>query len=159
MPYIIDGHNLVPHLPGLDLSHPDDEAELIRTVRDFCARKMVQAEIYFDRARIGAAGRRKFGRVTAVFVPTGKTADEAIIQRLKARRRAARSDIVVSSDRRVQTEARALGAAVLDSPGFAAQLESPGAEAPPENEPQMSEKEVAEWLSLFGDAGEGGAEP
>ena len=28
MPYIIDGHNLIPNVPGLDLNKIDDEIQL-----------------------------------------------------------------------------------------------------------------------------------
>jgi predicted RNA-binding protein with PIN domain len=113
---------------------------------------MVRAEIFFDRAAPGAAGRQKHGRVSAVFVPSGKTADHAIIQWLKAQRRAARSDIVVSSDRRVRAEARALGASVLDSGSFALQMREVQVDEGAGTEPALSEGEIQEWLSIFEEA-------
>ena len=36
MNYIIDGHNLISQLPGIDLNMPDDEQRLIELLILFC---------------------------------------------------------------------------------------------------------------------------
>ena len=35
MGYLIDGHNLIPKIPGMSLRMEDDEQELIQLLQDF----------------------------------------------------------------------------------------------------------------------------
>jgi len=49
MPYIIDGHNLIPRV-GLRLDALDDEMALVEILRDFCRIKKKRVEVYFDGA-------------------------------------------------------------------------------------------------------------
>ncbi len=150
MPYLIDGHNLIPKVPGLSLQDPDDEHRLIRLLQSFCQRVQKNVEVYFDNAPPGMAGSRKFGRVKAVFVAQGRTADEAIRARLAHLGGAARNWTVVSSDRQVQAAARARGAAVIASQTFAAQLSPPPGEETVPEKPSLSQDELDEWLAIFG---------
>ena len=82
MPYLVDGHNLIPHLPGLSLKAIDDELELIEWLRAFCQQKRKDVEVFFDQAPPGYAASRRYGRVTAHFVRQGTTVDAAIHARL-----------------------------------------------------------------------------
>ncbi len=150
MPYLIDGHNLIPKL-GLNLRNMDDELELVSRLQAFCRAARKPVEVYFDGAPAGQVGTRKFGMVTAHFVRLGTTADSAIAARLKKLGRDARNWTVVTSDRRVQSEARGVGAQVLTSDDFAGQvIESLRAPAPGSaNERGMTSEEVDEWLRLF----------
>lgn len=151
MPFLIDGHNLIPKL-GLRLDSFDDEEQLLARLNEFCrlARKG-NVEVYFDNAPPGAPESRKVGIVSAHFVRRPHIADEAIRRRLKTLGRAARNWTVVSSDRRVQTEARAAGARVIPSEEFAAMvIETLRAGPASQNKPTpMSEQELNEWLRLF----------
>ena len=36
MPYLIDGHNLIPKVRGLSLQSMDDEMELVELLQEFC---------------------------------------------------------------------------------------------------------------------------
>jgi predicted RNA-binding protein with PIN domain len=149
MPYLIDGHNLIPKL-GLHLDSMDDEMELIAILQEFCRRKRKQVEVYFDGAPAPYAGTRKLGVVTAHFVPLGTTADDAIRKRLKRLGKNAKNWITVSSDRQVQTEARAVQAEIMSSDSFAKQLQqTPHAAARISNDRKLSETEVDEWLQIF----------
>jgi hypothetical protein len=151
MPYIIDGHNLVPKL-GLRLDSADDEMELVAILQEFCRLERRQADVYFDGAPPFQAGTRKLGAVTAHFVPLGTTADEAIRRRLKRMGKSAKNWIVVSSDRQVQSEARAAQAEILSSDAFAKQLKRMRDSAPKAaGERKLSSQEIEEWLKLFGD--------
>src|SRR5215470_4210350 len=105
MPYLIDGHNLIPRL-GLRLDSVDDEMELISVLQEFCRLERRQVEVFFDGAPTSQAGTRKQGAVTAYFIRQGTTADDAIRDRLKKLGRSARNWTVVSSDRQVQANAR-----------------------------------------------------
>src|SRR5512134_1091258 len=112
MPYLIDGHNLIPKL-GLRLDSMDDEMELIAILQEFCRREQKQAEVFFDGAPAPHAGTRKLGSVTAHFVRLGASADDAIRKRLRTLRKSARNWTVVSSDRQVQADAHAAQAEVI----------------------------------------------
>ena len=106
MPYLIDGHNLIPKL-GLRLDSMDDEMELVAVLQQFCRAEQRQVEVFFDGAPPNHAGTQKQAGVTAHFVPLGSSADHAIRKYLKRLGRSARNWTVVSSDRQVQAEARA----------------------------------------------------
>ncbi len=152
MPYLIDGHNLIPKVAGLSLSNPDDESQLVKLLQDFVRLRRQTVEVYFDNAPPGQAATRRMGTVLAHFVRQGQTADEAITHRLGKLGKAARNWVVVSSDHRVQAEARGVQAQVLSSEGFAqllsatlaAQTSSPGAQ-----EISLTSDEIEEWLHLF----------
>lgn len=149
MPYLIDGHNLIPKL-GLRLDSMDDEMELIAILQEFCRLERKQAEVFFDGAPAPHAGTRKLGAVTAHFVPLGSSADDAIRKRLKSLRKNARNWTVISSDRQVQAEARAALAEVISSDTFAAMLKEARASAPkPNHERKLTQEEIDEWLKLF----------
>jgi predicted RNA-binding protein with PIN domain len=147
MPYLVDGHNLIPRL-GLRLDSVDDEMELITILQEFCRLEHRQVEVFFDGAP--RPNTEKHGRVTANFVRRDNTADQAIHTRLKRLGKAAKNWTVVSSDRQVQAEARAVHAEVLSSDSFAAMLRQARSSASkPSGEKNISPKEVDEWLKLF----------
>jgi hypothetical protein len=88
-------------------------------------------------------------------VRLGSTADNAIRNRLKALRKNARNWTVVSSDRQVQAEARAVLAEVISSEAFAALLKEARDSAPkPDPERKLSQKEIDDWLKLFEQRGQ-----
>lgn len=153
MPYLIDGHNLIPKIPGLRLGSVDDEMQLVMLLQDFCRLSRKQVEVYFDQAAPGQSGKRKLGMVSAHFVSSGRTADQAIQQRIGKIGRSARNWIVVSSDRSVQLSARQAGARVLSSEGFADLLRHTLEQSPSANQDKsdsfLSPEEVEEWLDLF----------
>ena len=149
MPYLIDGHNLIPKL-GLRLDSPDDEMELVVILQEFYQQTRKPIEVYFDGAPVPQSGTRKLGTVTAHFVRLGTTADDAIRKRLKALGKSAKNWTVITSDRQVQAEARAVHAEVISSNAFAAMLKQARASAPKvSSDRKLSENEVNEWMSLF----------
>lgn len=150
MPYLIDGHNLIPKM-GLRLDSMDDEMELVSLLRE-CSRLTRRSglEVYFDGAPPGQAGTRRMSPITAHFVPRGSTADEAIRKRLKALGKSARNWTVVTSDRQVQAEARTAQAEVISSETFAALLkETRTSASSPAREQKLTDTELEEWLRLF----------
>ncbi len=150
MPYLIDGHNLIPKIPGLNLRKIDDEIALIEILQGFCQRTGKQVEVYFDNAPPGYSGTRKYGNVKAHFVRAGRTADAAIRRRLSGLGRGAKNWTVISSDRQVQAEARSRGAAILPAEDFTSLLQTNFA-ASAKNEPpeKLSQEEIEEWLKIF----------
>ena len=152
MPYLIDGHNLIPKL-GLRLDDPDDEAALIQRLQEFSRlARRGGVEVFFDQAAPGQGGTRRFGLVTAHFVPLPAIADQAIGARIQRLGRAARNWTVVSSDHRVQNEARTRGAKAISSEEFARTVMETlraGPVHPSAGEKHMSERELEEWIKLF----------
>ena len=154
MIYLVDGHNLIPKLPGLALCQLDVESVLLERLQVFSRISRRPVEVFFDGAPPGQSGKRKSGTVVAHFVRLGRTADESIIARLDQLGAAVRNALVVTSDRRVQTEARNRRAGVISSEEFSARLSEAlrAAQESRKNEaPSPGEGEVAEWLKLFGE--------
>ncbi len=152
MPYLIDGHNLIPKV-GLRLDSPDDELELVGILREFARLKRQQVEVYFDGAPIGHAGTQRLGSIRAHFVKLGQTADDAIRLRLNKMGGEAKNWTVVSSDREVQSAARVSQAKYISSAEFVKILRITST-ATPTAEPlskKLTSAEVDEWLKLFRD--------
>jgi uncharacterized protein len=149
MPYLIDGHNLIPKL-GLRLDSMEDEMELVAILQEYCRlTRRNGLEVYFDGAPPGQAGTRKISPITAHFVRLGSSADEAIRKRLKALGRSAKNWTVVTSDRQVQAEARAAQAEIISSEAFAALLKETRSSSTPSREEKLSQEEIDEWMRLF----------
>ncbi len=155
MPYIVDGHNLIPHV-GLRLNAVDDEMALVEMLREFCRVKRTRVDVYFDGAPPGEDRTRKFGYVTAHFVRKGRTADDAILARLRKMGKSAKNWIVVSSDREVQSSARSVQAKRISSADFAREVQDAKFTVfeNPDEERTLSKGEVDQWLKLFEDENE-----
>jgi len=158
MPYLIDGHNLIPKISGLSLRAMDDEVQLVQRLQVFCQHSGKQVEVFFDQAPTGQVRTQTYGRVKAHFVHSGRTADDAIISRLRTLAGSARNWTVISSDRQVMSAARAVHARVLTSEEFADLLQSVTSKEVPERDGDadlsLSPSEIDEWLKLFGDGEE-----
>ncbi len=149
MPYLIDGHNLIPHVHGLSLEQLDDEQALIARLEAHFQRERKQAVVYFDRAQIGSAEQKR-AFLQVHFVRPPAIADTAILQHLKKLGGEARNWVVVSSDGNVRRGAQKAGARAMSSAAFAKQLEASSAN---HAAPAASEKEtddITGWLEIFG---------
>jgi predicted RNA-binding protein with PIN domain len=124
MGYLVDGHNLIPYIPGLNLADPDDEMRLVALLQSFSRIRRKTVEVYFDKAAPGRAGIRKFGMVKVHFVSPISNADTAIRMRLRSMKANSRNWVVVSTDRQVRADAKAAGAGSLTSQSFAKMMES-----------------------------------
>jgi predicted RNA-binding protein with PIN domain len=154
MPYLIDGHNLIGKIPGLELSELDDEKELIQLLQNYCQQVGKDVEVYFDHSASGHARARVHGKVTARFVRSGETADTAIIRHLKRLGKQAANWTVVSSDREVLAAAKRSHARTVSSEDFARDLLAEGTSNGSIESPEISSEEVDDWLKLFGDQDE-----
>jgi predicted RNA-binding protein with PIN domain len=150
MPYLIDGHNLIPKL-GLRLDCMDDEEQLIPRLQEFCRLRRVQLDVFFDGAPPGQPATRRAGAVTANFIRQGASADAAIENRLARLGKTAKNWTVVSSDGRVQRAARAVHAGVLSSEEFAREMSRAQAISTSaiKHEATLPASEVEEWLDIF----------
>lgn len=156
MPYLIDGHNLIPKA-GLRLDSADDELELLDLLQAHSRRTRASMEVFFDGAPAGQATSRKFGRITAIFVSLASSADAAIKRRLIQLGGEARNWTVVSSDHEVLQAAASAHARKQTSEEFAATLSGarsargkPGCQARPTGrEGGLTDEEVQQWLEMF----------
>lgn len=152
MPYIVDGHNLIPKIPGIKLDKIDDEQLLIEILQEYCRLSRKELHVYFDNAPPGHIGACKYGIVKAHFVQQGKTADQAILTHLTHLGAAARNWTVVSSDRAVQAAARDYRAMVITSESFANQISATleQIDTDQDNNLPLTADELDDWLTLFG---------
>ena len=155
MPYLIDGHNLIPKL-GLRLDSIDDELELIEALQHFCRASRRAVEAYFDGAPAGQSRIKKFGQVTAHFVSRTATADQAIKLRLVQLGGSARNWTVVSSDGEVRRAALAAHARSVTSEEFAERVQQAirsghaKSRRNASGEPrEMTDLELERWMELF----------
>ncbi|MDX1615481.1 MAG: NYN domain-containing protein [Candidatus Promineifilaceae bacterium] len=159
MHYLIDGHNLIAQMQGIDLADPDDEAQLVLLLRGWVAAgKKRFVTVIFDGGLPGGLSRRlSSGGVRVRFAPSDMTADQLLISRVRQARNPS-AFTLVSADREVRAAAIARKMPVLDSAAFAQQMEEERQmrqeppPAAPEPKPLLSETEVQEWLELFGEA-------
>jgi hypothetical protein len=152
---LIDGHNLVPKIPGLSLNDPDDEIRLVELLQEFARRRRRKLEVFFDNAPVGWPRIRTFGTIVVRFSRPGHSADEEIRGRLVKLGKEARNCLVVSSDLRVQGYGRSVRANVISSEQFAGELQSSLADTVEDlkskKEDQLNETEIEEWMKFFGE--------
>ncbi len=153
MPIIIDGHNLIPHIPGIELSDPDDEAKLIKRLRTYCERSNRKVTVYFDSGFPGDEHPHPSRNLSVHFIRPPRTADDAIIERIQRLGREAPNWTIVSDDREIQTEARYARARIMSSSSFARSLTSPPSMAMKDEEEKpvqpVNADEIQEWEHLF----------
>ena len=150
MPYLIDGHNLIPKL-GLRLDSIDDEMDLLTHLQEFSRLRRAQVEVYFDGAPPGQPTTRRAGMVNAHFVRKGSSADAAIEARLVRLKKTAKNWTVVSSDGRVKRAAGAAQARTMSSEEFAKEMLKTKNKRMNNSAPEtgLSPDEVDEWLTIF----------
>lgn len=149
---IIDGHNLVPKIPGLNLKDADDEVRLIEVVQEYCRLARRQAELFFDGSPEPSVNKRKSGLVHVHFIKLGYSADDAIIQFVRNLGSDKDNYTVVSSDHRIQNAALAAGCKVMGSDAFSRLMSttfSSETAVQQKREKPPSSGEVDEWLDLF----------
>lgn len=151
MQYIIDGHNLIPHIRGISLGDLDDEQALIEVLTPFLRATSSRATVFFDHATAGGAGKRNFGLVQAVFVSAPQTADDAIEAHIRKLGATARNFALVSSDRRLQAAGRSRHLTILSSQDLAQKIREQAEKrsSTASAEPALTPEEIARWEELF----------
>ena len=150
MPYLIDGHNLIGQTPGLRLSDPDDEQQLIERLRAYLVRLGKKGTVIFDKGLPGGASHWSNSVLEVRFAPHPKTADDVIRSRLRGEAHP-RGLIVVTSDRELGDAAQQAGARVIRSSVFArAMLSKPESDKlAADKEAGLSAEEAAAWEEEF----------
>ena len=152
MPYLIDGHNLIAHMPEMALSDPDDEVKLVLRLRRYSARKKQKITVVFDHGIPGGWSRElSTGPVQVVFAGSHSNADRVILERIREAARPTEIKLV-SSDGELARAADARRVEVISSQEFVQMLDKPlpGRPRPSAREDvQLSKDEVREWMRLF----------
>lgn len=149
---LIDGHNLIGQMPDLSLADPDDEQQLVRLLRQYAARRSARVIVVFDSGLPGGRSNElSGGGVTAIFAGSHTNADRVLMARIRELKKPGEW-IVVSSDREVQLAAARRHLIVWSAQDFLKRLmPSPSKDKTTSVEPPVSQKDVDEWLRIFGD--------
>jgi predicted RNA-binding protein with PIN domain len=147
MPYLIDGHNLIPRVRGLNLQQLDDEQELIARLDAYFQVQRKQAVVYFDRAQPGGSPDLQRAFLKVHFVRPPAIADTAILRHLRRLKGEARNWVVVSSDNAVRQGAEHLRARVLSSEEFAVLLDEKSEKGIKDAKPGGDDVDF--WLKTF----------
>jgi len=149
MPFLIDGHNLIPHIKGIMLKDIDDEKELFLILSEYFKRIRKKAIVFFDRGTPAGNSIGPDAFVKTRFVKPPLDADRAIIQFISAKKKAAKNYTVVSSDLDIIAKASKSGARTISSREFAALIEERKTKkeepkSPPDND-------IEYWIKKFGE--------
>lgn len=149
MPILIDGHNLIGHLPTLSLEDPHDEEKLVRLLSSYRARTGKNITVVFDPgAAFSLSQVRKVGGVEVVFAPHNSNADAVIARRVGASRNPG-GWLVVTSDQELAEHLARQGARVQSAESFALQLSQGPEPGSDWKDTPLSPDEVEGWLGLF----------
>jgi uncharacterized protein len=151
---IIDGHNLIPNIPGLSLHQIDDEQQLIDLLKEYARIKRKQIEVFFDGSPPGQPAERVYGSVRVHFVQIGTPADDAIRLFISRLGKHARNCTLITSDRMVQANGRSYQAQIRNSEDFAQELISiqngkTGSNQTGSSTEPPVDRDISQWLELF----------
>ncbi len=154
MQYLIDGHNLIGKMADISLSDPDDEVQMVLRLRSWtAARKKRKVIVIFDGGIPGGKSvNLSTPSVKVIFASAGRTADSLLINRIHKLKNP-QAFRLVTSDQQIIAAAKQKRVPVIRSDEFATRLDAPPEtpQAPPaEDNPVISDKEVDEWLDIFG---------
>ncbi len=136
MPYLIDGNNLIGHLPFLEIKAPGSRFELIGRLLVFQKIKNTRVIVVFDGPPDPDITEEDFkGMPFHVLYPErGQDADE-VIKKIVSKETDLRRFFVVSSDREIKHFAKSKGAKILSCEEFKKHLKKA----------QKKFKRVKEW--------------
>jgi predicted RNA-binding protein with PIN domain len=156
MPYLIDGSNLIGHIPTLELSNPKSKRRLAAQLLIFQETRKTKIILVFDGPPDPDLFGKKFRRkeFTILWPDLEESADIIIKQWIK-KQTDLRHLYVVSSDREIKTFARVNRAKVLDCVEFhkllkTALKEYKESRATNKEDITLSPLEVDHWLEIFG---------
>lgn len=157
MPYLIDGHNLIGQLPDIDIADPHDEAKLVLKLRGFAGRTGKKITVVFDGGiPAGFSAELSTHSVQVRFASPVSSADRLIMQVVRQTQNPT-AWTLVSSDYEVVELARRYGMQHINATDFATVLHKQMTKTHKKREdaiksnPRLSQKEIDEWLKLFGE--------
>ncbi len=147
---LVDGHNLIGQLSDISLDEANDEDRLVIKLRRYRARTGRKIIVFFDSGGgYKISSKQSRGGISERYAPNNKTADDLIISYLQKVKQP-QQFMVVTSDRAIQRIAKQVGSRVVSSADFAVELKPLRTSPEDETDVQLSDEEVADWLSLFG---------
>lgn len=155
MPYLIDGNNLIGHLPYLELFDPESRHRLAAQLSVFQRVKRTKIILVFDGAPDPELGSEKSNRKKfLVFFPQKDQTADMFIKEWIEKQTDLKHLYVVSSDGEIKKFARTKGAKVIDCREFARQLKSTLKKYKRSKDAKKVEKrltplEVDHWLDIF----------
>lgn len=160
MPYLIDGSNLIGHIPSLELSDPKSKHRLVAQLWIFQAAKKAKIILVFDGPPDPDLYGEKFRRKEfSIIWPDREESGDTVIKQCIQKQTDMRHFYVVSSDREIKAFARVNRAQVLDCGEFHKRLKTvlkdyKEAKAMNKEDITLSSLEVDHWLAIFGAADE-----
>lgn len=151
MAYIVDGNNVFGQTPGWHRDKQAARLRLLESVALFARIKKASVTVVFD----GAPDSRipegsTFRGVKVTYARKGSDADHRIEQMVESSRDR-RGLIVVTSDRRLAVEVRALGATTIRSGEFRKLIEETIRSKPSaEDGEEFQIEDVNSWMRYFG---------
>lgn len=153
--YIIDGYNMIHRIERyrslLVTSLENARQGLLLQLSNFRARTMADLSVVFDGQR---SSRQKTYGIKVYYSDRPNNADD-FIKRLVDTLKHRNMVTVVSSDNEVMWYAKNSGCAVVSVEHFQSQLErvkttsAAGKEMDAKSDPNLSSKEIDEWIKLF----------
>lgn len=152
MRFLIDGHNLIAHLPDIELDDPDDEAKLVYKLRSFCTRSTHRVTVVFDGGIPGGISTSlSNSKVTAVFAAAERMTADAVLKGAMRKIKNTDAYTLVSSDQEVIEYARSRQIAVLRAHEFIQKqlhkVSTPSADK--DENLRLSADQVEEWMAIF----------
>lgn len=151
MPFIVDGNNVFGQTPGFHRDREGARRRLIESVSRFARVRQARITVVFDGAPDSQMPEGStFKGVRVAYARRGSNADERIEQ-LVSSSKDRRGITVVTSDRRLGVEVRALGARVMRSGEFRKLIEETTRQSPdPEDGEEFQMEDVNSWMRYFG---------
>lgn len=155
MPYLIDGNNLIGHMPDLSLKNRVDRRRLLQRLLAFQNIKSTRVILVFDGPPDQDFAPEKFqGIPFSVRFPAPEESADSVIQDIISRETDLRQFFVVSSDREIGRFARSKGARSIKCEQFLRELKAARKEYRKNREMEKSEKppsplEVKLWDEIF----------
>ncbi len=119
MPYLIDGNNLMGHLPSLEIRSPESRHALIGRLIVFQKVKKTRVMVVFDGPPASDTTQEDFkGPPFYVFYPDFNQDADEIIKKIISKETDLRQLSVVSSDREIKRFAKSKGARSINCEEF-----------------------------------------
>lgn len=155
---IIDGYNLLFAQKDEVTNLESDRTTLLELIGKYNSKKGAAIKLVFDVKNnvfaFDSKTKTERGKIGVIFSPKGTSADDYIIELVRDSENKG-GIIVVSSDRKIISAIKKMGAQTISSPEFLIQLRGllkadPSDEYYFEKEHGISKSEVDYWLKVFG---------
>jgi len=155
MPYLIDGNNLIGHIPYLRLDDPQSKYRLVAQLRIFQRIKKRKVILVFDGPPdLELLGDKYRSKKFVIVFPRDEENADTVIETWIEKQTNPKQFTVVSSDREIKAFARMNKAKVIDCDKFDKELKSVLKEFRLEKsmrktQKQLSPLETGHWLEIF----------